>query len=90
VNTTVKRIPTDQHESVCGLMDWYIEVQSTPAIPKDQTPAGLRSYNLLLRRGFVVRFEFEDRRFGYSITRKGQDYCLATEPEEYSVEEVSK
>jgi hypothetical protein len=80
-----KRIPADQHDRICDLLEWFMEKGKVPAIPGDQTPQGLKPFNLLLRRGFVVRYEFDDRRFGYEITRSGQDYCLAMEPDIYSL-----
>jgi hypothetical protein len=78
-----KPLPQDQQDCLRGLAYFQIEQGGMPALPKDQTKEGLKPYNLLLRRGFVIRLEFNDRRFGYRITGSGMDHMVATEPEEF-------
>jgi hypothetical protein len=81
----VKRIPETQHTAMIDLTDFWIEHKNF-AIPQKQSSDDLKPLNLLLRRGYVIRAEFNDRRFGYRPTNEGLDYILATEPEQFSPE----
>lgn len=85
--TQTKRLPEAQHESLCKLGYFHVDSGGQWAIPKDQTKDGLKQYQLLLRRGLVMRGDFNDRRIGYRMVDDGWDYLLEHQSSDF--QEVS-
>ncbi len=78
-----KKLADGPHEAAVSLAYFQIENPGQPAVPSDQSPANRRTFNVLVRTGYAMRYEFDDRRFGWRLTASGLEYVVATEPDEF-------
>lgn len=78
--TTVKRVPQDQHDLMVDLGLFWIQNQTFAIVSTDENR---KLGNKLLNRGFVMRGEFDGKRFGYKPLQAGLDYLVATEPDTF-------
>lgn len=83
--TTVKQIPEDQHSLMVAIAHHWINHQDWALCT---TREQIKTGRLLRRRGFVIEAEMMDKRIGFRPRNDGLNYLLATEPEEFYIDEV--